>query len=61
MAKKYVTSDNRYDVVYQTTSGRAIIAKNVIAKNEKAARSKLKKEMQASTTFRKIITVILIG
>ncbi len=61
MAKKYVTSDNRYDVVYQTTSGRALIAKNVIAKNEKAARSKLKKEMQASTTFRKIIAVILIG
>jgi hypothetical protein len=50
-----------YDIVYQTTSGRGMIAKNIIAKNKTEAKAKLKKEMKESKTFKKILSVIEIN
>lgn len=44
-----------YNVIYTTTSGRTMVAKNIMAINEDLAKQKLKKQMRASTTFDKIL------
>lgn len=49
---------NRYDVFYRTKSGRGMVAHNITATSDKAARAKLKKQMRASSSFDKIVTVI---
>jgi hypothetical protein len=55
------TLNKHFDIVYTTKSGRGMVAKNVVAKNQTEAKQKLKKEMQKSTSFDKIITVIEIS
>ncbi len=49
---------NTYDVVYKTKSGRAMVAKRVDAKTAEAAKAKVKREMQASSTFKNVVTAI---
>lgn len=55
------TLEKHFDIVYRTKSGRGMVAKNIVAKNQTEAKQKLKKEMQKSTSFDKIITVIEIS
>jgi len=50
--------DNYYDVVYKTKSGRAMVAKRIAAKTAKAAKSKLKTSMRASSSFKSVVTAI---
>ena len=49
---------NYYDVVYKTTSGRAMVAKKVEAKNANAAKAKIKREMNKSASFDKVVMAI---
>lgn len=46
-----------YDIVYQTNSGRLMVAKKIEAKTKTDARAKLKMQMRASTSFKKIIMI----
>lgn len=46
-----------YNVVYLTKSGRGMVAKNIMAKNEEEAKEKLEKQMRASTSFDKVVMV----
>jgi len=50
--------DRCFDVVYKTTSGRAVIAKRVSAKSKTAAMAKIKREMKASSTFKRVLMAI---
>ena len=59
--KKPQAMTKYYDVVYQTTSGRLMIAKRVSAKSETEAKEKVKNEMRASTTFKEIKMAIGLG
>ena len=50
--------DNFYDVIYSTKRGVTMIAKRVPAPTEAKAKAKVRKEMRASTTFKKILMVV---
>lgn len=56
MAK--VKLNNLYDVVYKTKSGRAMIAKNISAKNVSEAKTKVKQQMRLSSSFNGVVTAI---
>lgn len=56
--KKKTEIENDYDVIYKTTSGRAMIAKRIPAKTAEAAKAKVKKQMRASSTFKSVISAI---
>jgi len=47
-----------FDVVYRTTSGRGMIAKRIEATSKTAAMAKVKREMSASSTFKKCLMAI---
>lgn len=47
-----------WDVVYKTTSGRAMVAKRVAATSKTAAMAKVKNEMAKSTTFKNVVMAI---
>jgi hypothetical protein len=49
--------DKPFNVIYKTKSGRGMVASNIMAKNEKEAEEKLKKQMRASSTFDSVIMV----
>lgn len=51
--------NNIYDVVYRTKSGRVMVAKAIEAKDAKSAKKKLKKQMQASSSFDKVISAFI--
>ena len=51
---------NYYDVVYKTKSGRLMVAKRIEASTAKVAKSKLKKQMRKSTSFKSIVTTVKI-
>lgn len=52
---------NVYDVVYRTTSGRAMVAKRIEAPTAEAAKAKVTKQMKASSTFQSVTMAIKIG
>jgi hypothetical protein len=56
---KKIKLDKLYDVIYRT-SGRTMIAKNVSAKSKIGAMTKVKKEMKASSTFKRCVVAIEI-
>lgn len=43
-----------FDVVYKTKSGRAMVAKRIMAKDEDEAKEKIEKQMRNSNTFEKV-------
>lgn len=49
---------NYYDVAYKTKNGRMMVATRVEAKTAQAAMQKVKKEMEKSNSFEKVITAI---
>ena len=52
--------DKFYDVVYTTKSGRTMVATRTPAKNAEEAKRKIKKQMRASSTFKKVVTAIKV-
>lgn len=50
--------ENEYDVIYKTKSGRAMVAKKIKAKTAELAKSKVKREMRASSSFDKVVMAI---
>lgn len=46
-----------YDVVYSTKSGKQYVAKNILAESELEADKTLRKQMQASSTFKGVVMV----
>ncbi len=48
----------KWDVVYSTKSGRTMIAKSIMATTATAAKNKVKQQMRASTSFKKIMMAI---
>lgn len=45
---------NYYDVIYETKSGRSMVATNIKAKTKKEAEKQVKDSMKKSTSFKKI-------
>ncbi|WP_394760066.1 hypothetical protein [Flavobacterium sp.] len=56
--KKPQIMKKHFDVVYVTTSGRLMVAKNIIAESEAEAKEKVIKEMRASKTFKEVKATI---
>jgi hypothetical protein len=50
--------ESYFDVIYKTTSGRAMIAKRVSAKSKAGAMRKVIKEMSKSSTFKRCLMAI---